>query len=159
MALRDVPLVTKVVNYNGTDIPVRGLSYSDLAALLPKYGSEVGVIFGSVLAGSDLDTKNLPAILQAVLTRAPDMCAEVIAMAADDNTPEGMNIAKRISFGKQTELLQAIFDCTFADETEMEKFMGVIERLVLALAATMDRVTLSNLSVAGGLESESRLAS
>jgi hypothetical protein len=159
MALRDVPLVTKAVDINGVPVEVRGLSYSDLATILPKYGSEVGVIFGSVLSGQELDVQKLPSIIQLVLSRCPDLCAEVIAIAADDPSPEGIARAKKISFGKQTELLEAIFDCTFTTESEMEKFLGVIERAVLALAKMMDRVTLSNLSVAGGFQSASRSVS
>jgi hypothetical protein len=144
MPLHDIPILTRTVVYNGHTITVRGVSVADIATILPRYGSEIALLFGQVVSqvrdGDSADATDVASIINMIVQRSPLLAAEVIALVTDDY-PKGIEVAKRLPVGKQVEILEAAFDCTFESETDLEKLMGVANRLLLATAAAIQRAT------------------
>lgn len=150
MPLHAIPILTREVTYNGHTITVRGVGVADIAVVLPRYGSEIALLFGQVVSearkGGPADAAS---IINMLVNRSPFLAAEVIALVCDDH-PKGIEVAKRLPIVKQVEILEAAFDCTFESETDMEKLAGVINRLLLATATAIQKVTPAIPSGGGG---------
>jgi hypothetical protein len=150
MPLHAIPILTREVVYNGHTITVRGVGVADLAAILPRYGSEIALLFGQVVSQSrEGDPADVASTINMIVSRSPLLAAEVIALVCDDH-PKGVEVAKKLPIGKQVEILEAAFDCTFESETDLEKLMGVANRLILATATAIQRATPVISSGGGG---------
>jgi hypothetical protein len=150
MPLHAIPILTREVAYNGHTITVRGVGVADIATILPRYGSEIALLFGQVVSqGREGDPADLASIINMIVSRSPLLAAEVVALVCDDH-PKGIEVAKKLPIVKQVEILEAAFDCTFESETDMEKLMGVANRLLLATATAIQKATPEITSGGGG---------
>jgi hypothetical protein len=152
MALSDVPLLTKDFDVNGVTVTLRGLSLSDLGAILPRYGSQIAVLFGKAYSNTPVNPSAIAGFAQTLATEAPELAAEIIALAADDASPAGIAIARRLPFGTQIAMLEGVYQNTFASEADVKKLTEVISRVVLSLAVKMEQMTPDLLSGAGILK-------
>lgn len=151
MPLHAIPILTRDINYNGHVITVRGVGVADIAAVLPRYGSEIALLFGQAVSKTqEGNPADLASIIDMVVNRSPLLAAEVIALVCDDH-PKGIEVARKLPVVKQVEILEAAFDCTFESETDMEKLAGVVNRLLLATATAIQKVTPEIRSGGGGL--------
>lgn len=150
MALRDLKLPSTNIETPGGSFEVRGLSYSDLMMLATTHGSQLGLLFGKITegGGSPITEERVKSTISNLAPQFAEIVAAAIALAADDYSPEGIEIASRLSFNKQTEALEAIFLNTFQSEAELKKFMETIIRMITGARVTLDQVSLP-LSEAG----------
>lgn len=149
MKLGQLPLLTVGVTIGDHTFQFKGISTADLAVLLPKYGAEIAVLFGSVVGNKRMDEIDIAATMKTVLTDAPELVAEVIALSSGDHSPEGIAAARNLTVLKQIEILEAVYQATFTSESEVKKVREVIQKAVLALAATMEQMAPTMLSAAG----------
>lgn len=149
MSFSDLPLLTTAIPYGKTSFLVRGLSTEDIARILPRFGTDVVMLIGGVLAGQRVDTDTLPTMLRTVVTEAPALVAEVIAAAADDTSEKGIATARRLPLPVQIEALTAIYQNTFTTQGELEKFVGVITKLALTTTGLVEAVIPTVLSETG----------
>lgn len=149
MKLGQLPLLTVGVTIGDHTIQFKGISTADLAVLLPKYGAEIAVLFGTVIGNKKMDDIDIAATLKTILTDAPELVAELIALSSGDHSPEGINTARGLSVLKQVEIMDAVYRATFASESDVKKAREVIQKAVLALAATMEQMAPMMLSAAG----------
>jgi len=149
MTFGDLPLLTTDIPYGKTSFAVRGLSTEDVAHILPRYGSDVVMLLGGVLAGQQVDTSTLPTMLKTVVTETPGLVAEVIARAADDPSPKGVGRARKLPLPVQIAALTAIYYNTFTSESELKNFVGIIVKLVTTTSGLVESVIPEVLSEAG----------
>lgn len=149
MALSDVPLLTKDFDVNGVTVTLRGLSLSDLGAIIPDHGSQIAVLFGKVYSGTPVESSAIAGLARILATEAPELAARIIALAADEDSPKGLAIARRLPFGTQIAMLEAVYLNTFASEADVKKLTEVISRIVLSLALKVEQMTPELLSGAG----------
>lgn len=151
MKLSEIPLLTRSIPYNGVEIVVRGITFSDLTVLLPRYGAQLSLIAGKIKSGDGLDAKDFGAIVAFIAQNAPDLFADVIALATDDY-PQGAKVAKTLPFNVQFEIASGIYECTFASESDLEKFSALVTRIVMAATSAIKTATMETLSTpTGGL--------
>lgn len=149
MSFANLPLLTSSIKYGKSEFTVRGLSTEDVARIIPRFGAEVSVLFGGLLSGKDINPSTLPTLLQTVVTEAPELVAAIISFAADEPNDKGMEVARRLPLPVQVDALTAIYENTFTTEGDLEKFVGVIARIVGAAAGMVDTMTPAVLSGIG----------
>lgn len=147
--LSDVPLSTSDIDINGTTVTFRGLSLADLAKIVPRHGAQMALMFGKVYQGGVIEADSISTIARVLAVEAPDLMAEVIALASDDDTPKAIEVAKRIPFSTQITILDAIYQNTFSSEADVKKLREVITRMVLSAALAIEQMTPGLLSGAG----------
>lgn len=157
MALRDLKLPSTTIETPGGSFDVRGLSYSDLMTLATAHGSQMALLFGKITSGGGMaiSEERVKATIANLAPQFTEIVAGAIALAADEYNPEGIAVASKLSFNKQTEALEAIFMNTFQSEAELKKFMETIIRMITGVRVTLDQVRLP-LSEAGFGASEGK---
>ena len=109
---------------NGTEIAVRGLSLVDLSQLARKHGAELAAAFDA-FKGMDVDgNDDATATLHQLIERAPDLVAEVIALATD--SPGEAAAAKKLPFGLQVAILSEAGKQTFVTEGGLGKTLEIV---------------------------------
>lgn len=159
MALSDIPLLTTEITVNGTTVTLRGLSLVDMMQVVPRFGSQIALVFGKVYAGTTVDGDSVIELAKALATEAPELVAEILALASDEYTPKAISIAAKLPFTKQIEMLEAVYNNTFASEADVKKLQEVITRMVLSAALAMERMAPAMLSGAGTSASGEKSAS
>lgn len=151
MGLLDLKLPTTQVATPGGSFAVRGLSLEDLVSLHHRYTGEFGAVFDQFREWASTESGDLPPLDQFVaklLYQAPVLAGQVIAIAADTDTPEGLTAARRLPPLVQAEALQAIGRLTFQSEEDVKKMLtlviGQVKALVDALLKTSEFLQPSN---------------
>lgn len=140
MGLRDVTIHRTTVMYRDTEIAVRGISGGDLMAAAQDYGKEIAMVFGKIQSGTlEGDTNK---IIAEVARELPEVVGAAIALAADDYTPEMVEVAAKLPFNTQVELVEAIFHETFYSEAEVKKLIESLTRMIAAVSGAMTQVTV-----------------
>lgn len=149
MKLGQLPFLTVGIEIGQHTVQFKGISTADLAVLLPKYGAEIATLFGAVIGNKTMNEIDMAATFKTLVTDAPELVADVIALAAEDYSEDGIAFARRLPVLKQIEALDAIYRATFTSESDVKKAREVITKAVLALAATMEQMAPMLLSAAG----------
>lgn len=154
MGLRDLQLPTTTITTPGGDFAVRGVSLSDLMILANSHGPTIALMFSKAVNGEKIDMAQAKAVIAAVAAQAPDLVAELIALASDDHSPEAIAAARKLNFQYQVEALEAIFHNTFQTEAEVKKFMERIINMLTGATGLLTQMRLSpsdlGFSVSGG---------
>lgn len=139
---------TTITLPNGQKITVRGLAFEDLFAIAKDHGPEATMLFTKLMNKEKVEDTDVRVVMTGLLPEVPAMAAMAIALAADDDGPEGRAVARRLSPRIQVELLQAIFLHTIESESELKKFVESIIEMI-AQATGVIQVMRLPLSEAG----------
>lgn len=157
MGLKDLELPKSDVQISdNAKIVVRGLSSSDFSKLINKFGPTLVSLFDTLkdrFDGGDIDGEDIATVAQLALQAAPDLVAEVIALAADE--PDQVEAAKRLRVSVQIEALEKILNLTFTSEAEVKKSVEIVTGWLQKINGSAQGIKHSLSSVGFG-ESESK---
>lgn len=140
MGLRDIQIHTTKVAYNGQTIEVRGISGGDIMLAAQDYGPQMLLAFNQLRNGEDIaDTKQL---IAQVGNELPELMAAVIALACDDYSPEGQEIARKLPAPLQAEIMEAIYADTFYNEAKVKKLLESLTKALAAISGALTEVKL-----------------
>lgn len=145
MSLRKlkVPVPVAVVQVSDEDsFPVRGLNPSDLLGLYHRHTGELSGLFEKLAAsyqanGNNVEAADVQQVAFALLQDAPQILAEVIAIAADGDPSDEENwaidvaIAGKLPFPVQADALQKIGALTFTSDMPPGKFVALVAGAVM----------------------------
>lgn len=155
MALKDYVIPEKVIELSGgVSFAVRGLSLPQVTYLLTKHGEKVRDLFGSYqanLEGSNLSLTDMEAIGNVVLLSAPDLAAEIIAVAAGEE--DAIDVIQRMPFPAQIAALEAVADLTFDSAGGPKKLWETVIRVCRSLGGFFADLRLSK---SGSLRSDAK---
>jgi len=150
MGLRDIQIPTESISVGDTTIEVRGVGVADLALLLRDYGPSVAAAFthiqNSAEKSPDADVNQLA---MGAFREFPDLAAGLIAVAADDYSPETVTTARKLTLPVQVQLLEAIFMLSFRSEGDVEKLVETLTRVANSLSGSriLNKASLSGIGV------------
>lgn len=128
MAIADFVLPTEEVQLpDGKSFAVRGISLEDVTILLSKHGAEMDGFYQQMSARQDQSAMEVGLSL---IGKAPDLVANIIAMAADE--PALANVVKKFTIGVQQDALEKIAKLTFDASGGPGKFIEAVTKLVQA---------------------------
>lgn len=159
MGLRDIKIRREVIDL-GDDgsFEVRGLSLTDIMAVVGEHGAQMSLMFNRVMEQRDEGSGFTPDDTQKLLTTLgaefPEIVVAAIALAADDYTPEGLQSARAITINGQIEALLAIFALTFRSEGDVKKLVESLTRAALKASGALTgigRISLDGIGGSGGV--------
>lgn len=132
MGLKDLRLPTEPVEVpGGGSFAVRGLSLTDMRALVTKYSSELAQLFELFANdGSTDETRigNAAATAAKFINESPAIAAEVIAIASGEH--DVYEIVLLLPFPIQVDALTKIGKLTFASEDSAKKFLQTARSMI-----------------------------
>ena len=154
MGLKHLKLPTETVETPGGDFAVRGISFSDVSALIQSDGPELSALFdhySGSLNGDDLSTTEVMALSGSLNEIAPDIAAKIIVTAADGDEDDLATIRK-LPFPVQVDALEKIVKLTFDSTGGPKKLVETAIRVFRGTTSLMGELqaSKSGLSVSGG---------
>jgi len=140
MGLLDLKIPTAQVETPGGSFAVRGLSLEDFVNLHHEHTAEFGSVFDQFRTWASSEGDDLPPLDQfcaKLLYQAPILAARVIAKGADEDSPEGLAMARQLPPLTQAEALQAIGRLTFRSEDDVKKMLALVIAQVKALTQAL----------------------
>lgn len=114
-------------------IPLRGLSFEDIGAILHAQGAGVERLWGAlVLGSSSLDGFDVESFTTLALYEAPLLVAQIIAHGAGE--PDALEQAAALPIWIQVEAVEKIYRLTFEDSSP-KKLLGVVTLAYQSLRA------------------------
>lgn len=150
MGLRDIKIPHSVVEYNGTKIELRGMSFSDLMEIVNTYGPEAAMAFGKIQESGSLAASDVRSVIGSLAKEFPDMVAMAIALASGEYDEDTFAIAKKLPFNVQLECIEAIFHRTFESEADVKKLVESLTRMLTGVSGVLAETELTSLSGIGG---------
>lgn len=131
-------IVVRAARKDGeVDVPevsilVRGISAEDVMRLINIHGSALVKLFEQVETGKiELDLANLEQIAGLVMRQAPDLVADLIVIACDEeDVLKGFETAKRLPIPVQMNTLAAILELTFVDGGSLGELIGTVTKMM-----------------------------
>lgn len=103
VGLLDIAPAAEIVSVRGKEIPVNGLSLTDIRDLMAAFPNAAGLFSGGVNAGS-------------LMAAAPDFVAAAICLAIGmKGTAEEREAVKKMAAGDQVKLLNAVITLSAPD--------------------------------------------
>lgn len=113
---------------DGVIVTVRGLSFTDISALVKDYAPALKGVFEELTGGkADFSMDDAVQFAGVLLKTAPELSAAVIAHASGE--PASIAEAMTLPFPAQLELLEAVAQLTFATEGGAKKVIETVIRL------------------------------
>ncbi len=146
--LRDYVISTRDVVGPGGSFTVRGVNARDIAVVFNMHGPAMAKIFSDVIAQAksgkrttftNADTMD---VIRDIVPQVPEVAVALIAMAADDYTPEGIEAAGKLPMGVQIEALQKTFEVTFESEAEIKKLGELLLTSIAQMTGSLKKMQL-----------------
>lgn len=143
MGLKDYVVPTTTITLApGNTMPVRGLSFADLSALMNVHGPALILIYGRVYAEiteGTLNAKSVGQLVQTSFAEVPELVADIIAMAADE--PDLAATARKLPPGLILEAMMAIIGHTFVSEAELKKLVETVTTMLEKAGGLAEQLT------------------
>lgn len=132
MGLKDIQIPTADVVVGSGSFAVRGLSTSDIEALVRLHGSDLRSIFKEFVTGelSSTQLSDMTPVLREVAARVPAAIVDVIYLAADGKDDEDRESIRRFSTGIQIDALGKIAALTLSTEGDMGKALETVIKVL-----------------------------
>lgn len=146
--LRDYVIATREVEGSGGSFTVRGLNTRDIAVVLQTHGPAIAKTFGDVIAQvkagkkTTFTTEDTKEAIRQIIPQVPEVAVALIAMAADDYTNEGIEVAGRLPMGVQIIALQQVFEVTFESEAELKKLGELLLTSIAQMTGSLKKMQL-----------------
>lgn len=150
MGLRDLVIARKKIPVDhNQSFEVRGISLTDVMLALGDYGPQMSIVFAKIAerrtAGEPLDNTTIRNAIREVASEFPDLFAAVIALAADDYSPEGIRVVKSLPMMAQVEAIEATFMLTFQSEGDVVKFIEALTRALVSATGALNQIRVGSL--------------
>jgi len=107
---------------------LRGLTPTDIHALVNYHLADLQRLFDMVVSGVKLDETQTDTLLMGLLSEMPGLVANIIALAADE--PTGAATVEQYPAAVQLEALQQIANMTFTEAMPIKKAVEVVVALL-----------------------------
>jgi hypothetical protein len=135
MSLLDYTPEQREIKVGANAFFVKALSFSDLTVLIRTHQPDLEGIFDVFVLKNGVpqmkDTETNMAVILALLTQAPGIAANIIALASGDTNAREK--AEMLPFPVQVETLKAIGDLTFTEAGGVKKFVEMFTGLLNAV--------------------------
>jgi len=149
--LLDLVIPTDVVKVSGGEFSVRGLSPDDGLQLYYRHASDLSALFdqfaGKLRGDAEVEPSEVLEAGSAMVSGAPQLMAEIIALAngasvaEDDSFNMVVAFAKQLPAGVQVDALQKIAALTFSSDMPPGKFVGLVLAMVRSTTAAISAQT------------------
>lgn len=148
MGLKDIQIPKADVVVGSGSFAVRGLSTSDIEALVRLHGKDLREIFKEFVSGDLSKTKlqDMTPVLQEVAGRVPAAVVDVIYLAADGKDDDDRQAIRKFSIGIQLDALSKITALTLSTEGDMGKALETITKVLSSINEGAAEVLLKNAS-------------
>lgn len=139
MGLRDIKLPSDTVQVtDDQSFVVRGLGFREITELVETYQPVIAPLFEEMTALRGGGEADVSAFMKTagftILKTAPDLVAQMIAIASNDPDPEGVAAANRLPPPVQVDAVERIFLLTFRTEAERKKMVETVIRWITETA-------------------------
>lgn len=130
MSLADYKPETKTIKTRAVTFEVRGLSFTDISALIRLHYTDLEALFTiyeqeGVTGG--MNSVSIARYATGLMKDAPGLVSHIIARAADE--PELVDVAGRLPLLAQVDALKAIGQLTFEEVGGAKKLMEMVMNL------------------------------
>lgn len=152
--LSELQIPTSPVETPAGVFAVRGLSLEDIVNLYNEHTEQAGSLFDQfnkwAAAEDGEDLPPLDQFLTLLISQAPILVARIIAKAADEDTPAGLMMARRLDPLSQSITLEKIGKLTFRSEEDVKKMLALVIRHAKNLVQALLRQSSSPTPCAPG---------
>jgi hypothetical protein len=144
--LTDLRLPEATIKVSDGSFTVRGLSFSDLSSLMATHASAISLFFSNAMTKfqqNKVNPEDIGLLAQEAIREFPGLVSAIIAVAADEDTPEGHAMAARLGATVQIEALEQIVILTIVSEAELKKVIEIVTRGTVKLNDRLGRMALS----------------
>ena len=128
-----VPATREIAIDGANSFAVKGLALNHLAVLIREHFPDLDGIWTLVANAHSLDGDQFMNVALAVVSQAPGLAANVIALAAGEGSAKE---AEALPVGVQLNALVAIIELTFTEPGSVGKSLGTVARLLSMMKAT-----------------------
>jgi hypothetical protein len=136
MALKDFTIRREEMRFQGGVVLMRGLALNDITHLLREHLAELNTLFKLYEKEDTRDTAIAQSINFAttIVMKTPELAATAITLACDEiDSPEALDVARKLPFPTQVEMIRKIIELTFEEAGGLKKFIdslvGTIQTL------------------------------
>ena len=142
--LKELRLPEETIDTPGGPLAVRGVSLSDIIALVRHHGPVIRSLFKKVMDGGDvkISLDAIGGMGQDLLAKSPEIVAELIALAAGDGDKDSIRIAGSLPFPVQIEAVEKIARLTFATEGGLGKLIETVIRVAQGTTGVVEELNL-----------------
>lgn len=131
MGLKDLTLPTETVELPGGKVSLRGLSVNDIQVMFIQNADTMTNLFNELVNTPSDPTDMLSGdVASRLLTKAPDMVAQIIAVSAGE--PDEVEKVKMLPAPLQLEMLEKVGNLTFCMEGGVKKTLETVIRMFQA---------------------------
>ena len=139
MGLSHLKAQVATVNSPGGKITVRGFSLDDVIAVVGRHQAVLSELFAKIRSNSDgsFSLDDSMGLATTLFAAAPNAAVEIIAAAADEPDVE---LARKLAFPIQIEILEACAKLTFATAGSAKKVLETIIRVANGATAAITAI-------------------
>jgi len=142
MGLKNLHSLEVTIDTPHGPLSVRGLSLDDVTRLVRRHRAITAALYDQMTTGGiALDDHTI--LGGVIMDQAPDLAAEIIALAAGDGDEASIIIAKRLPFPIQLEVLEAVGNQTFSTEAGTKKVVETVGKVLRAMSGVLTNLTAS----------------
>lgn len=151
------PTISIPLGGENQPLPVRGLGLQEIAILIREHMPDLEGIVEMVMATEDWRDLNLGPLAGSLVSQAPGLAANIIALSAGE--PDFAADVMTMPIGVQAKLLNAISQLTFEDVGGIKNGLGVIMGLLKKMdTKSMQTMMKASKTVAREVESSTSIA-
>lgn len=128
---------------DGQTITVRGLSVSDIGAILHDHANTLDKLYREHIVQDGEQPPEIDVLVRALMTEAPQAVASIIAHANDE--PEMAEVVLTMPGMDQIKLLIAVAKLTFHSEEELGKVVEALIGGMRAITKTVNKASAQDL--------------
>ena len=130
---------TEVEVGDGQTITVRGLSITDIGAILHEHATTLDALYQEHIVGAGGETPEMDTLVKALMTEAPTAVAAIIAHANDE--PDSVDIVLTMPGMDQIKLLLEVAALTFKSEEEVGNVIATLIRAMRVATSTANMIS------------------
>lgn len=149
MALKDIQIPTVDVQVGSGSFAVRALNLTDIEHLIRQHGEDLRGLFKEFITDAkngSTQLSDLTPIISQVVTRAPALIVDVIALAADADAEDKTKLAK-LGAGVHLDALGKIFTITLSTEGDMGKALETVIKVLGSVNGGMGELLAAKASL------------
>ena len=133
MALSDIVIPTRTIEYQGASFVVHGVTAQDVMRMLFEAEKDIERILDAYDALPNAEGAESREAVVLLLREAPELAARLIASAADE--PTQWAIVARLPVSVQAEALAAVWALTFEGPDSVKKFVASLVEMTRSMTA------------------------
>lgn len=149
MSLKDIQIPTVEVQVGSGSFAVRALNLTDIEHLIRQHGEDLRGLFKEFITDAkkgSTQLADLTPIISQVVTRAPALIVDVIALAADADAEDKTKLAK-LGAGVHLDALGKIFTITLSTEGDMGKALETVIKVLGSVNGGMGELLAAKASL------------